>query len=217
MTGESSNPTTGHPRVTRASSPLPSPVGYVLWTLVGGLFSFGIMSILTIGPWAIIASVVLTIIGLADPSLRNRSVLMLISGIGIPVLYVAWLNRDGPGTVCRTDGASTLCGDEWSPWPFMAVALLLMGAGVALSLMLRRRSGCRCMGAYEWPFSSRGIGNVLTSGYAHLRYPSIVWRGWRSVVFSMMDALCGDHLSVGSDRRRFSVGIRCGFVRGVWG
>ena len=54
------------------------------------------------------------------------------------MLYVAWLNRDGPGTVCTSTATETSCGDEWSPWPFVVVAVVLAGAGLVAFLRLRR-------------------------------------------------------------------------------
>jgi hypothetical protein len=54
------------------------------------------------------------------------------------VLYVAWLNRDGPGQVCTSTATDTSCADEWSPWPFVALAVVLAGAGVVAFVRGRR-------------------------------------------------------------------------------
>jgi hypothetical protein len=61
---------------------------------------------------------------------KDRELLGLVSGLALPVLYVAYLNRDGPGTVCRTgrDG-SQACIDEWSPWPWLVVGALTTSGG----------------------------------------------------------------------------------------
>jgi len=63
----------------------------------------------------------------------------LLSGAAVPVLYVAWLNRDGPGRVCTVTASTTSCVDEWSPWPFVALALVLAGGGI-LAFVRRRRT-----------------------------------------------------------------------------
>ena len=62
----------------------------------------------------------------------------LLLGAALPLLYVAWLNRDGPGTVCTTDGSVTSCGDGVSPWPFVAMALLVAVTGIVSFVRLRR-------------------------------------------------------------------------------
>jgi hypothetical protein len=55
----------------------------------------------------------------------------LISGMGTPLFYVAYLNRDGPGTVCTTLRGGQDCLEEWSPWPWLYGGALLLLGGVA--------------------------------------------------------------------------------------
>jgi hypothetical protein len=61
----------------------------------------------------------------------------LLTGAALPVLYVAWLNRDGPGQVCSRTATTETCADEWSPRPFVVAAIELAVAG--LVVLLRRR------------------------------------------------------------------------------
>ena len=55
----------------------------------------------------------------------------LITGIGLPLLVVAHLNRSGPGNISSTnpDGSSG-CTQEWTPWPFLLVGLGLLVGGI---------------------------------------------------------------------------------------
>ena len=62
----------------------------------------------------------------------------LLVGLSTAPLYIAWLNRDGPGLVCTTTADSMSCSDQWSPWPFVALGVLFAGAGVALLVVSRR-------------------------------------------------------------------------------
>ena len=74
---------------------------YWLWCLAGAGLCLGVLSILTIGPF-----VLLVTLGLCGWLLWRLDfgwgMLGLLSGAAVPVLYVAWLNRDGPGTVCTS-------------------------------------------------------------------------------------------------------------------
>jgi hypothetical protein len=110
---------------------------YWLWCLAGAGLCLGVLSILTIGPF-----VLLVTLGLCGWLLWRLDfgwgMLGLLSGAAVPVLYVAWLNRDGPGTVCTSTATETSCGDEWSPWPFVALAVVLAGAGIVTFVRLRR-------------------------------------------------------------------------------
>jgi hypothetical protein len=103
---------------------------FVAWLFVGGAFTVGMLGALTICvfvmPAAVIAAVVLVRVH------RPRGELLgLISGLGVPLLYVGYLNRGGPGDVCTTgrDGSQS-CIEEWNPWPWLAVGALLVLIGV---------------------------------------------------------------------------------------
>lgn len=67
----------------------------------------------------------------------------LISGLGVPLLYVAYLNRAGPGTICTTVTGGQECDDEWSPWPWLAVGVILLALGAAVFVRRQRRASLR--------------------------------------------------------------------------
>jgi hypothetical protein len=72
----------------------------------------------------------------------------VVAGLALPVLYVAWLNRGGPGEVCHTRFNGQECGDAWSPWPFLGVAVLfLVAAAFLLRSGLRARHTATASGA----------------------------------------------------------------------
>jgi hypothetical protein len=96
------------------------------WLLVGAILGLGTASILTIGIFVLPFGIALGVVGALVPKLRNRSVLAVVAGAAPPLLYVAWLNRSGPGTVCDSTGET--CTDEWSPWPFVVLATLFLAA-----------------------------------------------------------------------------------------
>jgi hypothetical protein len=68
----------------------------------------------------------------------------LISGLGVPLLYVAYVNRAGPGSICTAVAGGQECNDEWSPWPWLAVGVILLVLGVAAFVGRQRRASLRC-------------------------------------------------------------------------
>jgi MYXO-CTERM domain-containing protein len=108
---------------------------FLAWLVVGVAWMFVLLGAMTIGillvPLALTGTILLA---------RHRSAAIgaygLVSGLGLPFLFVAYLNRDGPGEVCRTVRSGSRCTEEWSPWPWFAIGALLLLGGVAL---FRRR------------------------------------------------------------------------------
>jgi MYXO-CTERM domain-containing protein len=106
------------------------------WCVAGAAGCLGTLTLLTIGPFVLLGTLFLCAWLL---SRFNFGWAMggLLSGAALPLLYVAWLNRDGPGNVCSRNGSGITCTDEWSPWPIVGVAVLLLLAG--LVVLARRR------------------------------------------------------------------------------
>jgi hypothetical protein len=111
---------------------------FLLWALVGAGMSLGLLGALTIGvfvlPVALLAGGLLL-----WRSRMTNSVAGAMSGAGVIPLFVSWLNRDGPGFICTSSGASgEQCLEEWSPWPWLMAGLAFVSAGVILFRRLRR-------------------------------------------------------------------------------
>jgi len=110
----------------------------LVWASVGALGAFGIAGLATIGLFLLAGAALVAGVALAVPALRPPSLPGLLVGLSTAPLYIAWLNRDGPGLVCTTTADSMSCIDQWSPWPFVALGVLFAGAGVALLVVSRR-------------------------------------------------------------------------------
>ncbi|MFZ0322866.1 MAG: hypothetical protein WAN48_01915 [Actinomycetes bacterium] len=112
---------------------------FFAWLVVGTLASIAVLGALTIGVFVVPVAVVTAVI-----VATRRGALAgwpgLISGLGVPLLWVAYLNRSGPGTVCTTTPTSASCVDEWSPWPWLVVGLLLISGGAVVFAEVRRGS-----------------------------------------------------------------------------
>jgi hypothetical protein len=119
----------------------PASVALIGWTLVGAGAVLGVLTLLTIGIF------VLPVTGLLAGLLAWRGAHLprrlvgpgLLTGAGVIPLYIAFLNRGGPGMVCTTWATGGSCTQEMSPWPWVAAGLCLAGAGTALGLVRSRQ------------------------------------------------------------------------------
>lgn len=129
------------PRVRPPVAPPPGVWPFLAWLAVGAGFCLAVASIPTIGVFVLPVVIVALIALLSWRGSRNGSAAGAISGLGTVPIYIAYLNRSGPGTVCATTaGGGQECSAEWSPWPFLATGLLLVVAGLVLFAWLRRRA-----------------------------------------------------------------------------
>lgn len=123
---------------SRAFSRLPW-VWFSAWLLVGAGYALGFIGIASIGlfvlPFPVLATLLLVRQRQATTGLPG-----LITGLAVPVFYVACLNRAGPGTICTTVTGGQQCNDEWSPWPWLAVGVILLVVGVAMFSHRQRRA-----------------------------------------------------------------------------
>ena len=101
-------------------------VSFWLWAVVGVGLGFGIS---VIGLVAIPASGLVAIVLLSRPRLRASAYGVLV-GIGIPLLAVAYMNREGPGTVCHSfdAGRGVQCDDLYDPRKWAAIGLAFVVA-----------------------------------------------------------------------------------------
>jgi hypothetical protein len=118
--------------------PADSWAAFCGWGVAGLGMCLGVLSLLTIGPFVLLFTLILCGVLLFKPG-PGSAMAGVICGAAAPLLWVAWLNRDGPGTVCTTSATASSCTDEWTPWPFVVLALMLVVAGMLVFARLRRR------------------------------------------------------------------------------
>ncbi|MFJ3639600.1 hypothetical protein ACIPRD_07600 [Streptomyces sp. NPDC090108] len=115
---------------------------FFAWFTVGALASLGVLSLLSVGlyllPAALAAAALLALRPRSHAGLPG-----LVSGLGIPLLYVAFLNRGGPGTVCTTSAAGQSCVDEYDPWVWLAAGVVLLLAGIVTGVLTTRAEAVR--------------------------------------------------------------------------
>jgi hypothetical protein len=111
---------------------------FVAWMALGVGYAFGLLGALTIGPFLLLVLAVPTILLGRRPG-AIVGLPGLASGLSVPVFYVAYLNRSGPGTICKTIGATGQeCVDQSSPWLWLAAATVLLVGGFVWFLTTAR-------------------------------------------------------------------------------
>jgi uncharacterized membrane protein YccC len=109
--------------------------GFVLWALVGALFGFATVSFIVI---AFIPAIVILILAITRKNLIPSG-WGVLAGLGsIPVL-VAYIQRQGPGTVCTYTPTETSCQDYLNPLPWLIAGLAMVAVGVGGQFIRMKR------------------------------------------------------------------------------
>jgi len=95
-----------------------SVVDFCLWAVAGAGLVLALLTPFTIGPIALPIALALAVTLGRWGRGGKASMLGTLAGASALPLYVAFLDRQGPGEVCRasSDGGSD-CVDQMSPWP----------------------------------------------------------------------------------------------------
>jgi hypothetical protein len=96
------------------------------WALVGCAAALGFVSlgVLVLAPVAGIVWLMAS-----RPSIRP-SAFGLLTGAGVPLLYIAWLQRAGPGTTCWKTVRASGCDHHLNPLPWLLLGIVLFVGGV---------------------------------------------------------------------------------------
>ncbi|GAA0349941.1 hypothetical protein ACKI1I_11045 [Streptomyces turgidiscabies] len=108
------------------------------WFAVGVCVATGLAAILTVGlVFLVLAAVAAGLLLRKGP--RN-AVVGGLAGLAPPLWYLAYLNRGGPGDVCRSSSGGQTCTEEYTPIPFLVGGVLLFVAGFVIFLVIERRT-----------------------------------------------------------------------------
>jgi hypothetical protein len=109
-----------------------------VWMLLGAAFALGSISV--IGVFLLPAAALLTIV-VARTGRSAEGLPGIVSGLGLPLLYVAFLNRAGPDpNYCHPINHGVECTELMNPWPWFAIGAAFVLGGVVL-FAYRHRNG----------------------------------------------------------------------------
>ncbi|MEU3026148.1 hypothetical protein ACPCBC_09185 [Streptomyces incarnatus] len=117
-----------------------APWGWFLaWAAVGAAAALGLAALLSVGVLLLAAALPAAVLLLRKRHLTTA--VGALAGAALPLFYLAYANRGGPGTVCRSTATETTCTDEFAPWPFLLTGILLLAASLLVFCLLDRRRG----------------------------------------------------------------------------
>ena len=103
---------------------------FLAWVGVGFGFGLGVSALGIIAvPLALLVTVLLIVFRHAD-----RSALGILAGIGLLSLYVAYVQRKGPGTVYWHTSTASGADQYLDPRPWLVAGIVLVAVGVATFL-----------------------------------------------------------------------------------
>jgi hypothetical protein len=113
----------------------PSWGAFAVWTVAGVAFGF---SLVVIPSLAAILLVVALVMGILRPALFGSAVGSL-AGVGLMSVYIAFVQRQGPGTVCWQTATASGCDEYLDPRPWLVAGLAMIVIAVVVQATRRRR------------------------------------------------------------------------------
>ena len=98
-----------------------------LWAVVGCAAALTVVSfvgVLLFAPVLLVGGV------MASRDAVRRSAFGLLTGAGVLLLYVAWVQRAGPGTTCWRTASASGCDQHLNPLPWAVAGFVLFVAGI---------------------------------------------------------------------------------------
>lgn len=95
---------------------------FFIWALLGGVAAFGLLA------FGLIALVLILLggwVATTRPGFRHSG-FGILAGVGAAMLYVAYVQRHGPGLVCWHTATESGCDQYANPWPWLLVGALVV-------------------------------------------------------------------------------------------
>lgn len=100
-------------------------VSYLLWVLAGALAALSV----SFGVFAVAAAIAVAVL-LTKTRGNGKPMFGAFTGAGLPLLWVAYVQRQGPGTTCWRTASGLGCDQHLDPLPWLVAGLCLVLIGV---------------------------------------------------------------------------------------
>jgi hypothetical protein len=111
---------------------------FLAWVVVGACGALGFVSFAL---WVfLVPAAVIGALLLAKLRTPYGSVAGLLAGAGLALLFVAYLQREGPGTTCWRTATGGGCAQHLDPRPWLVAGIAFLLTGVSLYWAIRRRA-----------------------------------------------------------------------------
>lgn len=104
---------------------------FLAWALLGAAAALGAVSL---GPFLLLPVAVVGLLLWSRAGAR-RSGFGLLTGAGTLLLYVAWVQRDGPGTTCWHTATASGCDQHLNPLPWLVAGVVLVIGGFLANVL----------------------------------------------------------------------------------
>jgi hypothetical protein len=115
--------------VARSSRP-PTWAAFAGWAALGVIAGFSAVSF----PTGLILPIVIAVVWVKVRPAAGRSWIGLLSGVGTVFLFIAYVQRRGPGTVCWQTASAAGCDEYLDPIPWLVVGVALVVTGFVIHL-----------------------------------------------------------------------------------
>jgi hypothetical protein len=113
----------------------PSWGAFAVWTVIGVVCGFGLVVFPSVVFLLLVGALVVAIVRPA----WFRSGVGAFAGVGLVSLYIAFVQRQGPGTVCWQRGTEAGCDEYLDPKPWLLVGLAMVVVAVVVHVRQVRR------------------------------------------------------------------------------
>ena len=100
---------------------------FFVWALLG---TGAVLGTVSFGPLLLVPVILISVFLWRRRLEARRSAFGLLTGGGALLLYVAWVQRDGPGTTCWHTATASGCDQHLNPLPWLIAGAALVITGL---------------------------------------------------------------------------------------
>lgn len=126
------SPATAQPQ-PRGGRPRTDWLWFSAWAVTGAAAALGLISLgpIALGPALILGA------ALSRTATARRSRPGVLAGAGLVALFVAYVQRQGPGTTCWHTATAAGCDQHLDPIPWLVIGSLLLAGALVLQRLRR--------------------------------------------------------------------------------